>query len=389
VKLIVFSHKPCWRSGASPTGFATDGGFPFQMKALSELFDATILMVPCRAANPSFTETPLTGHNLSVVALSYPGGHGLSRKLMFPIWLAQNLPKILKGLCQSNAVHAPIPGDVGTVGMIGAFLLRKPLFVRHCGNWLKPRTMAEHFWHWFMEWSAGKTNVMLATGGAAQNPSTRNANIHWIFSSSLKQADLQTVARVRRLEPSRTLRVVHVSRQDLAKGAGQVIQAACLLRDRFPQIEVHIAGDGPALDGFKSLAAALGAEQQVHFHGKLNHQDVMGLLQKADVFCFPTTASDGFPKVVLEALASGLPVIATRVSAIPQLLGSGCGILLDDDSSLAVAKGIEDVLRDSCNYEAMSRQAINVARGYSIEAWRETIGAALTSAWGPLRGQVR
>jgi hypothetical protein len=45
MKLAVFSHKGCWPCAASPTGYATDGGFPFQMAAIAELFDETVLPV--------------------------------------------------------------------------------------------------------------------------------------------------------------------------------------------------------------------------------------------------------------------------------------------------------------------------------------------------------
>ena len=150
VKLAVFSHKVCWPSAASPSGFATDGGFPFQMKALSELFDSTTLVVPCLASGGQPGEAALGGNKLYVAPLSAPRRTGLKHKLLFPFWLLRNTPRVLRELFRADAVHAPIPGDVGTIGMLFAFLFRKPLLVRHCGNWLQPETAAEHFWKWFM-----------------------------------------------------------------------------------------------------------------------------------------------------------------------------------------------------------------------------------------------
>src|SRR5882672_1293127 len=233
MRLAIFSHKPCWSSPASPTGFATDGGFPFQVSALSELFDSTVLLVPCLAADDS-GETPLTGHNLSVKPLSWPHGHGVWRKLLFPFWILRNLPLVLKHLWKADAIHAPIPGDVGTIGMLGTFLLRKPLFVRHCGNWFQPRTAAERFWRWSMEGFAGGRNVMLATGGATEPPSRKNAEVRWIFSTSLTQEQLSRYGRPRSAPPAGRARLCLVARQDAAKGAGVVIQALPLLSGEFP-----------------------------------------------------------------------------------------------------------------------------------------------------------
>ena len=61
MKLAVFSHKLCWPSAASPSGYATDGGFPLQMQTLSELFDATTLVVPVADHAAVVGEMPLTG----------------------------------------------------------------------------------------------------------------------------------------------------------------------------------------------------------------------------------------------------------------------------------------------------------------------------------------
>jgi hypothetical protein len=179
------------------TGYATDGGFPFQMKALSELFDETRVLVPCYPRGNATGEIALDGHNLRVVPLSPRRGTGLNSKLNFLPWLLRNSVTIWRELRRADGVHAPIPGDVGTVGMLGACFLRKPLLVRHCGNWLRPVTLAEKFWRWFMEAFAGGRNIMLATGGADEPPSRKSSNVQWIFSSSLRQSELQVCAKER------------------------------------------------------------------------------------------------------------------------------------------------------------------------------------------------
>jgi glycosyltransferase involved in cell wall biosynthesis len=387
MRLVVFSHKPCWPCANSLTGYATDGGFPFQMAAIAELFDETVLLVPCHRHTGEPGEIPLGGPRLRVSPLPQPYGSGLGRKMLFPLWFFRCAPAILREFRNADAVHAPIPGDVGTVGMLLAWLFRKPLFVRHCGNWLRPTTLAEKFWRWFMETSAGGRNVMLATGGAAESPSRKNPNVHWIFSTSLTQQELQIYAGERAYPADGQLRLIIVARQEKAKGAGTVIQCLRLLVKRFPGVSFDIVGEGSAIPEFKKLASEAGVAERVHFSGKLNHEQVMQRLRDAHLFVFPTTSSDGFPKVVLEALASGLPVVATKVSVLPQLLGNGSGVLINEATPEAVARGVEQALSDPDQYQAMSRKAIETARQYSLEAWRDTIGGYLSAAWGPLRSQ--
>ena len=110
----------------------------------------------------------------------------------------------------------------------------------------------------------------------------------------------------------------------------------------------------------------------------------MQLLKRADLFCFPTTSSEGFPKAVLEALACGLPVVSTRVSVLGELVGAGGGTLLDDATPTEVARGIRWCLADVERYEALSSAAVRTAAQYSLERWRDTIASFLTPGWGPL-----
>jgi hypothetical protein len=351
------------------------------MRALSELFDSTTLLVPCAEPEKRDGEVPLQGHNLSVAQLGMPRGRGLMRKLGLMFWVVGNMPVIARELFKADAVHAAIPGDVGTIGMLLAFALRKRLFVRHCGNWLKPVTRAEHFWKWFMEMFAGGKQVMLATGGSPEPPSRRNAALRWIFSTTLTEDELQS-CRVKQVSNSLDAKLIIVCRQDREKGTGVVIKSLPLLLNGFPDACLEVVGEGHCLGEFRTLAESLAVSDRVVFHGKLDHQGVVDLLKQASLFCYPTRASEGFPKVVLEALACGVPVVTTRVSVLPELMAAGGGELLDEATPEALAKAVIGILGDRDRYRKMSALAIETAEIYSLERWRDTIAVQLQSAWG-------
>lgn len=385
MRLTVVSHKVAWASPGSPSGYATDGGFPMQMRALSELFDETVIVQPCAPAGDRKVEQPLVGHNLRVVPLELPHPRLVRRRLGAPFWLARNLPVIVRELRAADAAHTPIPGDIGSYGMLAALALRKPLFVRHCGNWTHPRTTAEKGWRWMLERCASARNVVLATGGSDSPPSDRNAHVRWIFSTSLTAAELGAyrVERVRR--PGEPPRLVIAARQERTKGTGVIIAALPIIARRFPGVRLDVLGDGGALEEFRAQARALGVEQQVRFHGHVNHQFVMDALREADIFCLPS-ASEGFPKAVLEAMASGLPVVTTPVSVLGSLVGgTGAGTLISAPDPDELARAVLNCLEDAQSYATMSRRAVEAAASYSLESWRETIGGMLADGWGPLR----
>lgn len=384
MKCVVVSHKECWESDTSETGYATDGGFAFQMRALSQLFDSTALLLPYSPAGKRSGEVPITGRNVSVIPLKRPTGAGLRRKLGLPFWFLRNGPTLLREILKANAVHALIPGDVGTIGMILALALRKPLLVRHCGNWFVQETSAEHFWKWFMEHFAGGKNVMLATGGAPEPPSRRNSAIQWMFSTTLTREEL-TISSPTGDSPRRARsRLIIVCRQEKRKGTSSVIRSLPLIRTFLPSVTFDVVGTGTEMERLRELTQDLRLTQQVTFHGQVRHSRVLQLLRQSDLFCYPTTSSEGFPKAVLEALAMGLPVITTRVSVLPQLLKTGCGLLMDSTEPGAIAGAVREILLDSARYSAMSKRAVQTARAYSLEDWRDRIAALLQSAWGPL-----
>jgi glycosyltransferase involved in cell wall biosynthesis len=378
--LAVFSHKLCWPSNGSSATYVTDGGFPLQMEAISELFSSTNIVVPCESSGELVGLSPLDGKNLNVVPLSVPRGKGFQRKLDMARWLFKNGWIILSEVRRADAVHSPIPGDVGTVGMIVALLLKKPLFVRHCGNWFVQRTVAERFWKWTIERFAGGRSVMLATGGASEPPSRRNANVRWVFSTSLR-SDQILDAKPRQLNPDGDLRMIIVCRQEEKKGTDVVIASLPLVLKHFPRTTLDVVGGGSLLTSLKQQASFLGLDDRVIFHDKVEQARVVELLRKAHIFCYPTSASEGFPKVVLEALASGVPVIATKVSVLPHLIGSGCGVLLDEATPAALAAAIREICSDDAKYYSMSNKAIEAASEYTLENWRDYIGEVLRDGW--------
>jgi glycosyltransferase involved in cell wall biosynthesis len=381
MKLCVVSHKPCWASTESKTGYATDGGFAFQMRAIAELFNETRVVVPVYADDCRSGQIPLD--RVVVQPLTPLTGSGIQRKLRYGAWLLHNLPLLVREILEADAVHAPIPSDIGTAAMLIAAALRKPLFVRHCGNWLVAETTAERFWKWFMQRFAGGRNVFLTTGGADEPPSGANPNLKWIFSTSLTRQELDTYRRPRMSVPKHP-RLAIACRQEEKKGTDVVLASLPLIAQHFPGITLDVIGDGTALPQFRDQAAALGVSERVRFHGKVSHEALLEILQHVDLFCYPTTASEGFPKVVLEALACGLPVVTTPVSVLPQLMKNGCGVLIHGPDPAVLADAVRTCLEDDERYRGMSLSAVSVAAGFSLERWRDFIGDRLRAAWGPL-----
>lgn len=409
VKFLVLSHKETYLDPDSPSGYATTGGFPFQMQALSELFAQTTLLLPIRqpVVRNSIALSgikPLAGHNLRVIPLPEPAGSDLRRKIAMLTWLPQNLPKIWQEIARADAVHAPVPGDLGFIGILVALFQRKPIFIRHCGTWGEPVTLADHILFWLLERIAGGRNVILATGGADIPPSKKNPNIHWIFSTTLTEGELAKMRAVpspslcvraspfggagRSHRGGEPLRLVTVCRLTEAKNTQAILRALPSILSQNPDTRLDVVGDGPARPGLETLARDLGVDGQVTFHGNLAHADVLQVLSQSHLFVFPTRHREGFPKAVLEALAAGLPIVATGVSVIPDLI-KDCGVILPNPGPEAVAQAVNRLAANPAQMAEMSARARQRAQEYSLETWRDRIGEHLQSVWGPLTRNPR
>ena len=117
-------------------------------------------------------------------------------------------------------------------------------------------------------------------------------------------------------------RVVFVGRLAAVKGVLVLLRAFARVLKTHPDAHLTLVGDGPERARIEALASELGCSEQVHFAGYLSQQEVAQELQKANLFALPSFA-EGVPVVLMEAMASELAVVATRIAGIPELVEDG------------------------------------------------------------------
>ena len=124
------------------------------------------------------------------------------------------------------------------------------------------------------------------------------------------------------------------------------IRALALVRHEFPACRLSIAGTGPELEALKQKAIECGVGDAVTFVGRLNREAVAALYQSADIALNPSRV-DNMPNSILEALASGVPVVSTQVGGVPYMVDHGrTALLVPPQDPQAMAESIARVLRD-------------------------------------------
>jgi glycosyltransferase involved in cell wall biosynthesis len=157
--------------------------------------------------------------------------------------------------------------------------------------------------------------------------------------------------------------ILAVGRLVEKKGFGDLILAADLLRRRGQSFRVQIIGDGPLRQALERGVAERGLQDCVTLLGAQPHDMVRAAYQRAVIFVLPCVVAgdgdrDGLPNVLLEAMASGLPVVSTSIVGIPDLIDSECdGLLIPPSDPGALASALERLLVDPQLRDRLARAA--------------------------------
>ena len=159
-----------------------------------------------------------------------------------------------------------------------------------------------------------------------------------------------------------------VGRLDPVKDQASLLEA--FARVAGPDAVLVIAGDGACRDALHAQAAALGLGDRVRFLGE--RRDVARVLQSFDLFVLPSLG-EGISNTILEAMATGLPVVATRVGGNPELVDDGVtGQLVPRQAPEVLAKAIGEYLRDPARRKDHGARArARAIRLFSLSAMRE------------------
>ncbi|MHC4924169.1 MAG: glycosyltransferase [Planctomycetota bacterium] len=164
------------------------------------------------------------------------------------------------------------------------------------------------------------------------------------------------------------------------KGVHVLLSALAELRDRGRTYSLAVLGTGPFEDELKALARELGLADTVTFHGFQDLQGVLSHMDDADVFVFPSFG-EGMPRVLLEAMARGLPIIATDVGGIGGVIEDGRnGRLVSPGSSEALAEAVGSLTQDPELWEGFSREGLVTAMEHTMDRYSELMVRELRGA---------
>ena len=349
------------------------------------------------------------GHEVVIFAPRFPGhedGEGVvrlpSRISRFakgypiPIPYAPKARRAFLAL-QPDIVHTQTPFFLGVLGLRWARQAGVPIvstnhtLYTQYAHYLPfvPRVVTRAVLVRLMRWYYGRCDaVVVPSRSAEQTLRQYGIKTRMEIIKSGVAADLtderEAVRRAFQV-PSDSFLFLYVGRIAREKNIGLLLRAFKRIREKHPQARLMVVGSGPYEPASRRLCRMLGIEDSVVFAGMLSRADVAQVYSAADAFVFPSlTETQGL--VVCEALTAGLPCVAVRAAATPEVLEDGIDGFLTDNSVEGFAECAARLISDPGLRERMSRGALRSASKFSAEAMTERFEAFYRSTIDSKRG---
>lgn len=280
---------------------------------------------------------------------------------------------VFKAMQQSDHIHLRCPGNMGLIGcIVQVFFPKKKKTAKYAGNWdLKA---AQPWSYRLQKWILNNTfltkNMQVLVYGDWEGSSV---NIKSFFTATYSETEKQVV---RPRDWSNEIKLLFVGALSEGKRPLYALQLVSELRNRGINASLRLFGEGAQREVLEHYIAAHQLTDFITLEGNQTKETVLEAYKSAH-FLILASKSEGWPKVVAEAMFWGCVPLATRVSCVPTMLDGGKrGVLLQLDLEKDVHQLME-LLSNTAVLEQMTEKSVMWSRYYTLEKFESEIKALL------------
>jgi glycosyltransferase involved in cell wall biosynthesis len=297
-----------------------------------------------------------------------------------------------------DALGAVVPSVAGNLLVYTARARRRPVFLFVRGE--KQRTVSMIFG------ASRRTRLMVRALAAMERPvrrwiaagvpafvageelveryATPGALLYNLYPGLSRDFPIVPAPRTAWAPAQAPLRLITVARLSPEKGLEDLLTAVASAGGAGADLAVELVGDGPDRERLEALAGELGITDRVRFAGFVGTRpDLVERLDAADVFVLPSR-SEGLPHSVVEAMARGLPVVASAIGGLPELLGEGSGIIVPPRDPDALAAVLVDLAADRAKLDDLSARSVARVARFEPDAQARELCERLVGAYPQL-----
>ena len=376
VTLGVVYHMPFWQT---PDGalWEAEGSFARYIDSLAPYFDEIVLAVPVFDAPPA-AGTRLRASNVRLAPLPYfPGPRQFYPQLRT---IYGRLRRFVEGC---DIVHLRVPSPAAIFAFQLASKMKRPVFALVVGDYrallphLPYRGLKRALFSGYvaLEEQAvariASRSLTFANGASLRVKHERdNPRVFETKTTTLQSTDIATRSDSCQ---SRPIRLLTVSRIDPRKNLRLLPDVIATLRRAGYDVTLDIVGPPIGLlgeqerDAIRADAARAGVSEFVRLLGALPLDALMAAYRTYDLFVLPTGPGEGIPRVLLEAMAGGLPIVTSKVSGITSLITHRHNGLLTDATTASVASTVQELLDNAQLRQDLIRAGYETARAHTLD----------------------
>jgi phosphatidylinositol alpha-1,6-mannosyltransferase len=374
-RIVVVSHTEHYR--ATDGSIVAFGPTTRELDHLATVASELVHIAPLHDGPAPGTVLPALAPNVRYVPVPLAGGDRPIDRLLalraVPRWAFT----INRELRSADIAHVRCPAGISMVALILLAVRRRPRdrWIKYAGNWAPPTPDAltyrvQRFWL-----SRGWARGVVTVNGRwpDQPPWIRPFDNPTLTDGEVRAGRSAATAK----RPGPPHRVVFAGRLESAKGADVAVETVLELRRRNYDVVIDLIGDGPLRPWVEEQIASA-PPGCIQMHGWISREELEGILAEGHIFLLPT-ASEGFPKVIGEAMAFGCVPVTSGVSSMGQVLGeTGGAVVVDAGGSWTDA--VETVLlRD--REQLQETGLANIGR-FTFATYLERLRTIARADWG-------
>jgi len=256
-------------------------------------------------------------------------------------------------------IHMPVPGIGDVASMVKG---NRPLVVTYHASSMRKGRIAPDIFIWLYEHGPLRLLLRRADRIVCSSDFVRTEFLRkYLYKSITIPPAVDTEAFKpgdgRKAEHPTVLFVAGLSRSEQHKGLMTLLRAIRLIKETVPKVTLAVVGDGNMRSEYAAYAKYLGLQENVVFKGRLVGGALTEAYQQSHVFAAPST-NEGFGMAILEAMACGLPVVASNIGGIPSLIAEGkTGFLVPPGDPEALAQKLSELLLKPAIADAFGKTA--------------------------------
>ncbi len=367
MKLLIISHTPHYIKGGKSAGWAATVN---EIDRIAEVFESVTHLAPLHPGPAPKSSAFYGAPNVRLSFVRPSGGSGLLEKIGAVCAVPAYAAAILRELKRCDAVHVRCPAGISLLALIVLCFTRHPekRWIKYAGNWKPagPEPFSYTLQRRFLKNNFCRSAVTV-NGEWPDQPT----HVRSFFNPSFSERYLDGArAEAEKKNLVSPVRLLFAGRLETEKGAGRALSVLAALRKAGVDAVIDLIGDGPGKGGMENLARSLGVADRARFHGWLSRPDLNIFYREAHFMLLPTEASEGWPKVLSEAMAHGAVVLSSPVSCIPQYLKRfGTGRVIDASDDPAYAAAVQEYLRNPAKWRRDSANAVKAAGNFTYEKY--------------------